>query len=125
MRWFGRLSMNTRLGIGFALIAVALAAVGACAVWGLTTVSRHNQTLAGQVVPGLNNLRKFQYLQESLFTYSSSIMIAPDLKAAQDYLPGRAETKAGAPRPSRSMVTSTSIPRTPHCCRRRSRPGRA
>jgi methyl-accepting chemotaxis protein len=94
MGWFSKSSMNTRLGIGFALIAIAMVTVGAFAFWGLTTVTRHNDTLAGKVVPGLNNLRKFQYLQESLFTYSSSIMIAPDEKAAKDYLPGRNETKA-------------------------------
>jgi len=93
MRWFGKLSMRKRLGIGFVLIAIAMVAVGAFAFWGLTTVTRHNDTLAHEVVPGLNNLRKFQYLQESLFTYSSSIMIAPDAKAAKDYLPGRNETK--------------------------------
>ena len=94
MRWFGRISMNARLGIGFGLVAIALLAVGGIALWGLTTVTRHNETLARQVVPGLDNLRKFQYLQESLFTYSSSILIAPDLKAAQDYLPGRSQDKA-------------------------------
>ena len=93
MKWFARLSMTKRLGIGFVLIAVALFAVGGIALWGLTTVTHHNDMLANQVVPGVDNLRKFQYLQESLFTYSSSIMIAPDLKAAQDYLPGRADTK--------------------------------
>ena len=86
--------MGARIGIGFALIAVAMVVVGGLAFRGLTTVTRHNRTLGDQVVPGLNNLRKFQYLQESLFTYSSSIMIAPDAKAAEDYLPGRNETKA-------------------------------
>jgi methyl-accepting chemotaxis protein len=94
MRWFTKRSMNTRLMIGFVLIAIAMVAAGVFAVRGLTAVTRHNHTLADQVVPGLNNLRKFQYLQESLFTYSSSIMIAPDAKAAKDYLPGRNETKA-------------------------------
>jgi len=45
MRWFARMSMGARIGIGFALIAVAMMVVGGLAFHALTTVTPGHRPL--------------------------------------------------------------------------------
>ncbi len=98
MKWFNGLRISTKLGIGFALMAILLGAVGAIGYAGMQSILHPARTIANEALPGLNTLRTFQAMKESMYTYTQSVMLMADIDdpEVQAYIDERAQNNKDA-----------------------------
>jgi len=83
--WFNRTSIATKLALGFGAMVCLTLAVGMVGYRGMQTIMEGADLLTENAVPGIDTLRTFQAMQESMFTYSQGLLLEPPADVAQEY----------------------------------------
>jgi methyl-accepting chemotaxis protein len=96
MKWFNGLRISTRLSIGFGVLCLMLVVVGAIGYAGMQQIMTKSAVIAEQALPGIDNLRNFQAMQESMFTYSQGLLLEPAADVAKEYKDAWAQNNADA-----------------------------
>ncbi len=85
MKWFNGLRISVRLALGFGVLCLMLVGVGAIGYYGIQQIMGKSAVIAEQAMPGIDNLRNFQAMQESMFTYSQGLLLEPAADVAKEY----------------------------------------
>jgi len=96
MKWFNSLSIATKLGIGFAILVAMALSMAAIGYVGMRSIMEPADTVAGEALPGVDTLRTFQAMQESMFTYSQGLMLEPPADVAAEYKDAWTQNNADA-----------------------------
>ena len=79
MKWFNGLRISTKLGIGFALMAYLARCSGRYRLRGDAEHSAPGTHHRQRGTSGPQHLRTFQAMKESMYTYTQSVMLMPDI----------------------------------------------
>lgn len=82
---FGNMSIGARLSLGFAAVCAVLVAVGVIGYIGLQSTRQFSDNISARALPGIDTLREFQAMQESMFTYSEALLLDPSADVAAEY----------------------------------------
>ncbi|TLM97885.1 MAG: hypothetical protein FDZ75_03595, partial [Actinobacteria bacterium] len=85
MNWFNRLSIATKLALGCALLVMMALGMAAIGYVGMQSIMGTADTIAQESLPGIDTLRTFQAMQESMFTYSQGLLLEPAPDVAKEY----------------------------------------
>jgi len=83
--WFSRRSIATRLRLGFGAMVVLTLLVALIGYAGMRSLMEGADTITANAVPGIDTLRTFQAMQESMFTYSQGLLLEPPADVALEY----------------------------------------
>jgi len=89
-------SIGVRLTLGFVLMAVLLIGIGIVGFAGMDRIMAPADEIAAQRLPGVDSLRTFQAMQESMFTYSQGLLLEPAADVAAEYKTARIQNNKDA-----------------------------
>ncbi len=82
---FGGMSVRTKLAMAFGTVCLILLGIGVSAYVGLDQTMTHSELVANSALPGIDRLREFQAMQESMYTYSQGLLLTEDPALTAEY----------------------------------------
>ncbi len=96
MNWFNGRSIAAKLSLGFSLLVAMALAMAAIGYVGMQSIMESADTIAEESLPGIDKLREFQAMQESMFTYSQGMLLEPPADVLAEYKEAWAQNNSDA-----------------------------